>query len=124
LRRPARAPVAHWAEVIADPVIADAIRDRLEHVALVIKITGESYRAIAPSKRQSQEARPEKKGGRVKLSSSPVPVGPQARRPRGGPSLGHARLQSGGRLGRRPFGPWPVDYGDGPMILANTQGDV
>lgn len=37
-------PLAHWAEVIADLVIADAIRDRLEHAALTIHITGESYR--------------------------------------------------------------------------------
>ena len=27
-------PLDHWAEVIADPVIADAIRDRLQHAAL------------------------------------------------------------------------------------------
>ena len=27
-------PLDHWTEVIADPVIADAIRDRLEHSAL------------------------------------------------------------------------------------------
>ena len=39
-------PLKHWAEVIADPVIADAIRDRLEHSALKIEITGESYRAV------------------------------------------------------------------------------
>jgi len=43
-------PLDHWAEVIADPVIADAIRDRLEHAALVIKITGESYRAVKAKK--------------------------------------------------------------------------
>jgi DNA replication protein DnaC len=39
-------PLKHWAEVIADPVIADAIRDRLEHAALTLHITGESYRGI------------------------------------------------------------------------------
>lgn len=39
-------PIKHWAEVIADPVIADAIRDRLEHAALTINITGESYRGV------------------------------------------------------------------------------
>ena len=39
-------PLKHWAEVIADPVIADAIRDRLEHAALTLNITGESYRGV------------------------------------------------------------------------------
>src|SRR3990170_587230 len=34
-------PLDHWSEVIAD-----AIRDRLEHAALVIHITGESYRGV------------------------------------------------------------------------------
>ena len=43
-------PLDHWAEVIADPVIADAIRDRLEHAALTINITGESYRAVKARK--------------------------------------------------------------------------
>jgi DNA replication protein DnaC len=33
-------PLDHWSEVIGDPVIADAIRDRLEHAALVIHIEG------------------------------------------------------------------------------------
>ena len=33
-------PLEHWAEVIADPVIADAIRDRLQHTALILTITG------------------------------------------------------------------------------------
>jgi hypothetical protein len=37
------------------------------------------------------------------------------------PSLGHTALQTVGRLGLRPFGPWPVDYGDGEntITLAN-----
>jgi IstB-like ATP binding protein len=39
-------PIDHWSEVIADSVIADAIRDRLEHSALTIHITGESYRGV------------------------------------------------------------------------------
>ena len=39
-------PLDHWSEVIGDPVIADAIRDRLEHSALAIHITGESYRGV------------------------------------------------------------------------------
>jgi DNA replication protein DnaC len=43
-------PLDHWAEVIADPVIADAIRDRLEHAALTLAITGESYRSVKARK--------------------------------------------------------------------------
>lgn len=43
-------PLAHWSEVIADPVIADAIRDRLEHSALTLNITGESYRGVKARK--------------------------------------------------------------------------
>jgi DNA replication protein DnaC len=43
-------PLDHWAEVIADPVIADAIRDRLQHAALTITITGESYRGVKARK--------------------------------------------------------------------------
>lgn len=43
-------PLAHWSEVIADPVIADAIRDRLQHAALTIEITGESYRGVKARK--------------------------------------------------------------------------
>ena len=31
---------------VGDPVITDAIRDRLEHAALTICITGESYRGV------------------------------------------------------------------------------
>jgi len=36
--------------VIGDPVVADAIRDRLEHSALEIHITGESYRGVKARK--------------------------------------------------------------------------
>ena len=43
-------PIDHWTEVIGDPVIADAIRDRLEHAALTINITGESYRGVKARK--------------------------------------------------------------------------
>ena len=43
-------PLDHWSEVIADPVIADAIRDRLEHAALSLHITGESYRSVKARK--------------------------------------------------------------------------
>jgi DNA replication protein DnaC len=47
-------PLDHWSEVIADPVIADAIRDRLEHAALTIHITGESYRGVKARKLASK----------------------------------------------------------------------
>ena len=40
--------------MIADPVIADAIRDRLEHSALVLNITGESYRGVKARKLASK----------------------------------------------------------------------
>lgn len=43
-------PLDHWSEVIGDPVIADAIRDRLEHAALTLNITGESYRSVKARK--------------------------------------------------------------------------
>jgi len=43
-------PLDHWGEVIGDPVITDAIRDRLEHSALKITITGESYRGVKARK--------------------------------------------------------------------------
>ncbi|HVY81191.1 MAG TPA: IS21-like element helper ATPase IstB [Steroidobacteraceae bacterium] len=43
-------PLTHWVEVIGDPVIADAIRDRLEHAALTLSITGESYRGVKARK--------------------------------------------------------------------------
>jgi DNA replication protein DnaC len=43
-------PLDHWSEVIGDPVIADAIRDRLQHSALQIHITGESYRGVKARK--------------------------------------------------------------------------
>jgi DNA replication protein DnaC len=43
-------PLGHWAEVIGDPVITDAIRDRLEHAALALSITGESYRGVKARK--------------------------------------------------------------------------
>jgi IstB-like ATP binding protein len=48
-------PLDHWSEVIADPVIADAIRDRLEHAALTIHITGESYRGVKARKLASRK---------------------------------------------------------------------
>ena len=48
-------PLDHWPEDIADPVIADAIRDRLEHAALLIQITGESYRGVKARKLASRK---------------------------------------------------------------------
>jgi len=43
-------PLDHWQEVLPDPVITDAILDRLKHVALQFKITGESYRGMKAKK--------------------------------------------------------------------------
>jgi DNA replication protein DnaC len=48
-------PLAHWSDVIADPVIADAIRDRAQHSALAINITGESYRSVKARKLASKK---------------------------------------------------------------------
>lgn len=43
-------PLPHWSEVIADPAIGDALRDRLEHASLTLNITGESYRGVKARK--------------------------------------------------------------------------
>jgi len=51
-------PLAHWSEVIADPVISDAIRDRLEHASLKFDIVGESYRAVLARRRAQGLAQP------------------------------------------------------------------
>jgi DNA replication protein DnaC len=48
-------PLAHWSEVIADTVIADAIFDRLQHSALTIEVTGESYRGVKAKKLASRK---------------------------------------------------------------------
>lgn len=48
-------PLEHWSEVIADPVIADAIHDRLKHAALQIKITGPSFRAVKAKALETSE---------------------------------------------------------------------
>jgi DNA replication protein DnaC len=48
-------PLAHWSEVIADTVIADAIFDRLQHSALTIEVTGESYRGVKARKLASRK---------------------------------------------------------------------
>jgi hypothetical protein len=41
--------------VFGDPVIADAIRDRLQHAALEIHMTGESYRGVKARKLASRK---------------------------------------------------------------------
>lgn len=43
-------PLDHWPEVIEDPVIADAIIDRLIHSSIKIIMKGESYRKIKAKK--------------------------------------------------------------------------
>jgi DNA replication protein DnaC len=43
-------PLDHWSEVIAD-----AIRDRLEHAALILHITDESYRSVKARKLASKK---------------------------------------------------------------------
>ena len=43
---PARCPVDHWHEVIADPTIADAVLDRLVHNAHRLVLRGDSMRKI------------------------------------------------------------------------------
>lgn len=47
-------PVDHWGEVISDPVIADAILDRLIHSAIKLTVTGESYRKVKAKKLDKQ----------------------------------------------------------------------
>lgn len=39
-------PLENWTEVIEDPIIADAIIDRLKHTSIKLTITGESYRKV------------------------------------------------------------------------------
>lgn len=46
-------PLDHWAEVLPDPVLAEAIVDRIDGTGLKIKITGESYRPIKGKKLDS-----------------------------------------------------------------------
>ncbi len=48
-------PVDHWNEVIPDAVIFDAIRDRLEHSALTVNITGDTYRGVKARKLASKK---------------------------------------------------------------------
>jgi DNA replication protein DnaC len=47
--------VDHWNEVIPDTVIFDAIRDRLEHSALTVNITGDTYRGVKARKLASKK---------------------------------------------------------------------
>jgi len=60
-------PYDHWPEVIADPVLLEAIVDRLEGPALTIRITGESYRKL--------RARQRDKNGKPEPSSQAPPDG-------------------------------------------------
>lgn len=48
-------PLEHWPEVLPDPVIADAIIDRLDGLSLQVKITGESYRKVKAKKLDSKK---------------------------------------------------------------------
>ena len=45
----------NWCEVLPDPVIADAIIDRLIHGSLIITIDGDTYRKIKASKLDKEE---------------------------------------------------------------------
>jgi hypothetical protein len=63
-------PLDRWSEVIADTVIADAILDRLQHSALTISITGESYRGVKARKLARR------KTIRVRIVASAPPVTP------------------------------------------------
>ena len=47
-------PLKHWSEVIPDPVLSEAIVDRLEGPALILNITGESYRKTKARKLASE----------------------------------------------------------------------
>lgn len=48
-------PLAHWAEVIGDLVIAEAIRDRLEHAALTFKLAGYGAGSHDPDESLAEE---------------------------------------------------------------------
>lgn len=48
-------PLDHWAEVIPDPVLTEAITDRLEGPAMIYKITGDSYRKVKAHKLATAE---------------------------------------------------------------------
>lgn len=48
-------PLENWQEVIPDPVIFDAVKDRLKHAAVTFTIVGESYRAVKAKKLDNQK---------------------------------------------------------------------
>lgn len=47
-------PLKHWPEVLPDPVIADAIIDRLDGLSFQIEIKGDSYRKVKAKKLDSK----------------------------------------------------------------------
>lgn len=70
-------PLSRWGEVFADPVLANAIIDRLVHHSTIVKITGRSYRikdkfdqADEPASPREplgvQDGAPRKRGARQK----------------------------------------------------------
>jgi DNA replication protein DnaC len=50
-------PLNHWSEVIEDVVILEAIVDLIEHCAIKIEMTGESYRKIKAKKLDSKTSK-------------------------------------------------------------------
>jgi DNA replication protein DnaC len=50
-------PLDHWAEVLPDPVLAEAITDRFEGPGLVFTITGDSYRKVKAAKKVAETAK-------------------------------------------------------------------
>jgi DNA replication protein DnaC len=48
-------PVANWNEVIADPVIADAIIDRLIYTSITTNIEGDTYRKVKGKKLDKED---------------------------------------------------------------------
>lgn len=63
-------PLSKWGEIFSDPVIANAIIDRLVHHSTIIKITGRSYRI--KGKFDEEEAE--------KISREPLGVNEQVRK--------------------------------------------
>lgn len=63
-------PMDHWNEVIPDPVIADAIIDRLIHSAIKLTIKGESYRKVKAKKLSSNMEKPLNKTTVARASST------------------------------------------------------
>lgn len=50
-------PVKHWAEVIGDEIILDALVDRLEPPGLTVTLKGETYRAVLNKKVEKNGAK-------------------------------------------------------------------